>query len=74
LIIDSNAYIGHWPFRRLRYNTADGIIELMDRCGIDKAVVGSINSVFYKNYQAGNEELVEETVGEEGETWNLMIA
>ena len=60
MIIDASAYIGHWPFRRLRYNTAEGLISLMDRNGIDKAIVSSINAVFYKNCQEGNEELAEE--------------
>jgi predicted TIM-barrel fold metal-dependent hydrolase len=57
MIIDSNAYIGHWPFRPLRNNTTQGLIELMDNKGIDKAVVSSIHSIFYKNSHAGNEEL-----------------
>jgi len=60
MIIDASTYIGHWPFRRLRHNTAEGLISLMDRNGIDKAVVSSINAVFYKNCQEGNEELAEE--------------
>jgi len=60
VIIDASTYIGHWPFRRLRYNTAEGLVTLMDRNGIDKAVVSSINAVFYKNCQEGNEELAEE--------------
>lgn len=57
MIIDSNAYIGHWPFRSLRHNTADGLVDLMDKKGIDKAVVSSVHSIFYKNSHAGNEEL-----------------
>ncbi|MFQ6043322.1 MAG: amidohydrolase family protein [Candidatus Poribacteria bacterium] len=61
MIIDVNAYLGHWPFRQLRYNTAEELIELMDSNGIDKAVVSSINAIFYKNCQSGNEELTEQT-------------
>jgi len=57
LIIDVNAYIGHWPFRQLRHNTASGLLRLMDGNGIDKAMVSSINAVFYRNCHAGNEEL-----------------
>lgn len=60
MIIDANTYIGHWPFRRLRYNTVEGLVKLMDRCGVDKTVCGSINSVFYKDCQEGNEELAED--------------
>jgi len=61
LIIDVNAYLGHWPFRQLRHNTASGILRLMDENGIDKAIVSSINAIFYKNCHAGNEELAVET-------------
>lgn len=57
MIIDANAYMGHWPFRPLRHNTADGLLRLMDQHGIDRAVVSSIHAIFYRNSQAGNEEL-----------------
>lgn len=60
MIVDMNAYLGHWPFRRLRHNTADGLLALMDRAGIDKAWVSSASAIFYKNSQAGNEELAEQ--------------
>ena len=30
MIIDVNAYLGHFAFRRLRHNTADGLLQLMD--------------------------------------------
>jgi len=60
LIIDINAYIGHWPFRQLRNNSVDGILRLMDNNGIDKAIVSSINAIFYKNPHSGNEELFSE--------------
>jgi len=61
MIIDANAYLGNWPFRRLRHNTAQGLLALMERHKIDKAVVSSINAIFYKNCHAGNEELAMET-------------
>jgi len=60
MIIDMNAYLGHWPFRRLRHNTADELVGLMDEKGIDRACVSSASAVFYKNSQAGNEELADE--------------
>ena len=61
MIIDVNAYLGHWPFRQLRHNTASGLLKLMDKNGIDKAIVSSINAIFYKNCHSGNEELAAET-------------
>lgn len=57
MIIDINSHLGHFPFRHLRHNDARGLLALMDRNGIDKAVVSSINSVFYRDAHVGNEEL-----------------
>ena len=59
MIIDINAHLGHYPFRQLRHNTTDGLLALMDASGIDKAVVSSLNSVFYRDAHTGNEELAE---------------
>jgi predicted TIM-barrel fold metal-dependent hydrolase len=60
VIVDVNAYLGHWPFRPLHDNTVDGLIALMDRNGIDRAVVSSIHGIFYKNCHTANEELIAE--------------
>ncbi len=60
MIIDMNTYLGHWPFRRLRHNTAAALVELMNEKGIDHACVSSASAIFYKNSQAGNEELAED--------------
>ena len=57
MIIDMNAYLGHWPFRQLRHNTAGALIDLMDEKNIDKSCVSSIDAIFYKNSQSGNEQL-----------------
>lgn len=57
MIIDVNATVGHYPFRQLRCPTAGQMIELMDRHGIDRAVVSSLHAVFYRDGQRGNEEL-----------------
>ncbi|MCX7806175.1 MAG: amidohydrolase family protein [Planctomycetota bacterium] len=60
MIFDVNAYLGHFAFRRLRHNTADGLLRLMDEKGIDKAAVSSASAITYRNVQAGNEELAAE--------------
>jgi predicted TIM-barrel fold metal-dependent hydrolase len=57
MIIDVNACIGHYPFRALRHNTADGVVALMDRNGLDRAVASSLHAVFYRDAHRGNEEL-----------------
>ncbi len=60
MIIDVNAYVGHFAFRRLRHNTAPSLLALMDAKKIDKAVVSSAAAITYRNAQAGNEEVAEE--------------
>jgi predicted TIM-barrel fold metal-dependent hydrolase len=60
LIIDVNAYLGHFAFRQLRHNTASSLLALMDRARIDRAVVSSASSITYRNPQAGNEETASE--------------
>lgn len=60
MLIDINTYIGHWPFRQVKNSDPAGLIKIMDEKGIDISVVTSINSVFYKDAQQGNEELMEE--------------
>ena len=62
-MIDVNAYLGHFAFRQLRHNTADGLLRLMDRNGIERAAVSSAASITYRNAQAGNEELAAEVKG-----------
>ncbi len=61
MLIDINAYIGHWAFRQLRYNTAETLVRLMDKNKIEKAIVASINGTMYKNVHSANEEIAVET-------------
>jgi predicted TIM-barrel fold metal-dependent hydrolase len=60
MIIDVNAYLGHFAFRRLRHHTAADLLRLMDSKRIDQAVVSSAGAITYRNPQAGNEELAAE--------------
>lgn len=64
MMIDVNAYLGPFAFRRLRHNTAVSLLALMDAKKIDKAVVSSAAAITYRNAQAGNEEVAEETKGQ----------
>jgi len=57
--IDIHAYVGHWPFRQLRGSRCQALVQRMDRFGIDRAWVGNIHGIFYKNCQSANEELTE---------------
>ena len=60
IIIDVNAYIGHYPFRKTKYKTAADLIGQMDGFGIDKCCAASLNAIYYKDCMQGNEELLEE--------------
>lgn len=60
MIIDLNASVGHYPFRGLRHRTAEEVVGLLDRQGIDRAVVTSLHAVFYRDAHRGNEELFAE--------------
>ena len=60
MIIDVNTYIGHWPFRQLRNNTAKELVKKMDEADISVACISSVHSIFYKDTQEGNLELINE--------------
>lgn len=60
MLIDSNAYVGHWPFKQLKYNTCKTLLERMNQFDIDVSVVSNLNGIFYKNTQPANEELYDE--------------
>jgi hypothetical protein len=60
-MIDVNAYLGHFAFRQLRHNTAAGLLALMDKKGIARAVVSSAAAITYRDAQSGNEEVHRET-------------
>jgi len=54
-MIDFNAKLGHWPYRSVK--GLDDLLRSMDRHGIERSVVSSLNAVFYLNPQDGNEEI-----------------
>ena len=60
MLIDINANIGHWPFRKTGSRTCKALLERMDQFGVDISVVSNMNGIFYKDTQASNEELYEE--------------
>ena len=60
MLVDVNAYVGHWPFLQLPYNNCEGLLGRMDRFGVDISVVSNLNGIFYKNTQSANKELHDE--------------
>ncbi|MEQ1825270.1 MAG: hypothetical protein ABL921_04965 [Pirellula sp.] len=59
MIIDCDAFLGHYPFRRLLHHDPDSMISLMDSNGIDRSVVTWLPSLFYRDVHSGNAELHE---------------
>lgn len=59
MIVDCNAFLGHYPFRRLVASKPNALLENMDRFGIDRAIVSWLPSVFYRDAHSGNEEFIE---------------
>jgi hypothetical protein len=60
MLLDINAYVGHWPFKQLKYNTCEATLDRMDQFGIDISVISNLNGIFYKNTQPANKELFDE--------------
>lgn len=63
MTIDINTLIGEWPFGEIPYRTADGLLRLMDRHGIDRAAVSSLYGLFYKLCHRANRRLCDEIQG-----------
>jgi predicted TIM-barrel fold metal-dependent hydrolase len=59
MIVDINVLLGRWPFAPLKYDNVEGVLTLMDRAGIDRGIVTSLNSVFYYDCEIGNREVGE---------------
>ena len=54
MIIDCNATLGNWPFRRLRHSTPEDFVRLMDDYGITQAWAGSFEGIFYRDAGEAN--------------------
>lgn len=61
-IVDANAYVGNYPFRDVDADP-ESLVAMMDRKGVDRAVVSSLESVMYRNAHAGNRKLHESLAG-----------
>lgn len=60
MLLDINAYVGHWPFKQLHYNSCGLLLNRMNRFGVDVSIISNLNGIFYKNTQSANEELNDE--------------
>jgi predicted TIM-barrel fold metal-dependent hydrolase len=57
--IDLNTWVGSYPFRSVTA-TPESLIARMDRFGISKSAVSSIEAAFHRNVQPANDRLFEE--------------
>lgn len=60
MLIDINAHVGHWPFKKMKYNTCASLLGRMEKFGVEISVVSNLNGIFYKDTQSANEELYDE--------------
>lgn len=59
MLVDMNAYVGHWPFRKVNHNTCESLLGRMNDFGVDLSVISNLHGIFYQNPQSANEELYE---------------
>ncbi|MBI5011149.1 MAG: amidohydrolase [Bacteroidia bacterium] len=64
MLIDINAHVGHWPFKKMKYNTCSSLLGRMDKFGVEISVVSNLHGIFYKDTQSANEELYAELKSE----------
>lgn len=74
MLIDANAYVGHWPFRKLGGNTLEGLDATARETGITHMCVANLHGVFYKDAMQANRELSELAGVYRGETVMLPFA
>jgi predicted TIM-barrel fold metal-dependent hydrolase len=60
MLIDINASVGHWPFRKTYFRSCKDLLARMNKYGVDVSVISNFNGIFYKDTQAANEELYQE--------------
>lgn len=74
MLIDINAYCGHWPFRNVESSSLSGLSELAADNGITHMVISNINGFFYKDANAANKELYEQLKAYSGKVKFLPLA
>ncbi|HOX37122.1 MAG TPA: amidohydrolase family protein [Candidatus Brocadiia bacterium] len=57
MIYDADTWAGQWPFRSLPRTTVAELLSLMDRLGIEKALVANLHGLLYTDVHEANHEL-----------------
>lgn len=52
--IDVNAFVGHYPWRRVPGGAPGALLQAMDRNGIDQAWISNLAAMFWKDPAEGN--------------------
>ena len=66
LVVDTNVHLFQWPFRALKYATAEALVAKLRRHGVREAWTGSYEALFHKNIDRVNARLAE-ACGRKGE-------
>ncbi len=59
-LIDVNAYLSHWPLRRLGGDTTSDLVSRLRRHGVVQAWVGSLDGLLHRDLAAVNARLADE--------------
>jgi hypothetical protein len=59
-IVDTNVHLFRWPFRRLKYDRTDQLVQKLRRHRITQAWAGSFDAVLHKQLDLVNASLTEE--------------
>lgn len=59
MFIDTNAYIGQWPFRDLPHASVEALLAKFSHYGVERAWAGSFDGIFHKDVASVNARLVE---------------
>jgi len=63
-IVDVNAFVGSWPYRDVE-GSPEELLERMDREGIDRALVSSLEATHRRNVPRANHQLFDRVEGHE---------
>ncbi len=74
MIIDTSAYLGHWPFRKVPAASAVELDQLAQKAGISHMLVASLDALFYKDVMDGNRKLAAELADYQGQTKFIPLA
>lgn len=74
MMIDTSAYLGHWPFRKVICSSAGELDALAQKSGVTHMLVASLNALFYKDAMDGNRELAAALSAYQGKTKLMPLA